>query len=135
MTRLAERLADLASGTMLDTARVTGLSRLSADFLRVELTAAAFRKATWTPGAKLQFRPRRGTLSLRAFTPISWDAARGVTELVAYTHGDGPAARWFEQAAVGDECEVLGPRRSIDLRDLAGPVLFVGDESSVALAC
>jgi ferric-chelate reductase (NADPH) len=30
---------------------------------------------------------------------------------------------------------VFGPRRSIDLRDAAGPVVFVGDESSVALAC
>jgi ferric-chelate reductase (NADPH) len=135
MTGLAERLADLASGAMLDTAHVTGLSRLSAEFLRVELTAEAFRKATWTPGAKLQFRPRRGTLSLRTYTPISWDAERGVTELVAFTHGDGPATQWFERAAVGDGCEVLGPRRSIDLRGPAGSVLFVGDESSVALAC
>ncbi|MEV4512253.1 siderophore-interacting protein [Dactylosporangium sp. NPDC049525] len=135
MTGLAERLADLASGAMLHNARVTGLSRHSPEFIRVELSAEAFRKATWVPGAKLQFRPRRGSMNLRTYTPVSWDAARGVTELIAYTHGDGPAAQWLGQAAEGQTCEVFGPRRSIDLRDATGPVLFVGDESSVALAC
>lgn len=35
----------------------------------------------------------------------------------------------------GQTCEVFGPRRSIDLREATGPVLFIGDESSVALAC
>jgi NADPH-dependent ferric siderophore reductase len=90
MTAL-ERLADLAGSAWLDTARVTGVSRLSDDFVRVELSADAFRKATWVPGAKLQFRPRRGTLSLRAYTPVSWDVERGVTELLGFTHGGGPA--------------------------------------------
>ncbi|MFJ1766922.1 siderophore-interacting protein [Amycolatopsis sp. NPDC088138] len=134
MTAL-ERLADLAGGMMLDTARVAGVTRLPGDFVRVELAADAFRKATWVPGAKLQFRPRRGTLSLRTYTPVSWDAGRGVTELLGFTHGDGPAAQWLRQVAAGDTCEVFGPRKSIDLRDPAGPVVFVGDESSVALAC
>jgi NADPH-dependent ferric siderophore reductase len=135
MTGIAERLADLAGGAMLDKARVTGCSRLPAGFVRVELEAEAFRKATWVPGAKLQLRPRRGSLSLRTYTPVSWDADRGVTELVAYTHGTGPAANWFERVTEGQTCEVFGPRRSIDLREATGPVLFVGDESSVALAC
>jgi hypothetical protein len=48
MTAL-ERLADLAGGMMLDTARVTGVSRLSDDFVRVELSADAFLKVTWVP--------------------------------------------------------------------------------------
>jgi NADPH-dependent ferric siderophore reductase len=120
---------------MLETARVTAVDRLSADFVRVELAAEAFRKAAWVPGAKLQFRPRRGTLGLRTYTPVRWDTGQGRTELVAFTHGDGPAAEWFRRVAVGDPCEVFGPRRSIDLREATGPVVFVGDESSVALAC
>jgi NADPH-dependent ferric siderophore reductase len=135
MTGLTERLADLASGAMLTDAHVTGCARLSPAFVRLELSAEAFRKATWVPGAKLQFRPRRGSMGLRTYTPVSWDAARGVTELIAYTHGTGPAAQWFEQVTVGRTCEVFGPRRSIDLREATGPVLFIGDESSVALAC
>jgi ferric-chelate reductase (NADPH) len=135
MTGLAERLADLASGVMLDNAQVTGLSHLSPEFIQVTLSTEAFRKATWVPGAKLQFRPRRGSMNLRTYTPTTWDAAQGVTELIAYTHGDGPAAQWFGRVTEGQTCEVFGPRRSIDLRETAGPVLFVGDESSVALAC
>lgn len=134
MTGLAERLADLASGAMLDTAYVTGLSRLSSEFIQMTLSAEAFQKATWVPGAKLQFRPRRGSMKLRTYTPTSWDAARGVTELIVYTHGNGPAGQWFGRVTEGQTCEVLGPRRSIDLREAAGPVLFVGDETSVALA-
>jgi ferric-chelate reductase (NADPH) len=35
----------------------------------------------------------------------------------------------------GQMCEVFGPRRSIVLSDLPGPVVFIGDESSVGLAC
>ncbi|MEV0136729.1 siderophore-interacting protein [Dactylosporangium sp. NPDC050688] len=134
MTGLAQRLADLAGSAMLDTALVSGLTQLPAGFVQVELTAAAFRKVTWVPGAKLQLRPRRGALGLRTYTPVSWDAGRGATRLVAYPHGDGPAAHWFRQAAAGDTCEVFGPRRSIDLRGPAGPVVFVGDESSVSPA-
>lgn len=134
MTGIAERLADLASGAMLDNAHVTGCSRLSSEFVRLELSATAFRKATWVPGAKLQFRPRRGSMSLRTYTPMSWDAAQGATELIAYTHGTGPAAHWFEQVTEGQTCEVFGPRRSIDLREATGPTVFIGDESSVALA-
>jgi len=135
MSGLAERLADLAGGAMMDEARVLGCGRLSREFVRVELSAEAFRKATWVPGAKLQIRPRRGSMSLRTYTPVSWDAARGVTELIAYTHGTGPAAHWFDSATEGRTCQVFGPRRSIDLGGVTGPVLFIGDESSVALAC
>ncbi|MFG1919034.1 siderophore-interacting protein [Micromonospora sp. NPDC048898] len=134
MPGLAERLADLASGVMLDNADVTGLSHLSPEFVRMTLSAEAFRKATWVPGAKLQLRPRRGSMSLRTYTPTSWDADRGVTELVVYTHGNGPAAQWFERVTEGQTCAVFGPRRSLDLRGATGPVLFVGDETSVALA-
>ena len=135
ITGLSERLADLAGGVMFDTATVTGCDRLSPQFVRLELSAEAFRKPAWVPGAKLQLRPRRGSLSLRTYTPMNWDAGRGVTELIAYTHGTGPAAQWFERVTEGQTCEVFGPRRSIDLRAATGPVLFIGDESSVALAC
>ncbi|BCB78166.1 hypothetical protein GCM10022251_32250 [Phytohabitans flavus] len=135
MSLLTARLADLAGGALLDTARVTEVSRLSPEFVRVELSADAFRKAVWVPGAKLQLRPQRGTLRMRTYTPVGWDIGRGVTELVAFTHGDGPAAEWFRRVEVGDDCAIFGPRRSIDLRDATGPVVFVGDESSVALAC
>jgi NADPH-dependent ferric siderophore reductase len=135
MTKMTERLADLASGVLLNTAQVTDVSQLSPRFVKVELQAEAFRTQTWTPGAKLQLRPRRGTLGLRTYTPTKWDNEHGTTQLIAFTHGEGPAAGWFRQVATSDACEIFGPRGSIDLRGLSERVVFVGDESSVGLAC
>lgn len=135
MSVLTEALADLAGSALLRTTRVVGVVRPTPEFVRVELQADAFRGIDWTPGAKLQMRPRRGTLSFRTYTPTRWDPDAGVTELIAFTHGEGPAADWFRQVAVGDVCEVFGPRKSIELTRLSGPVVFVGDESSIGLAC
>jgi ferric-chelate reductase (NADPH) len=135
MSVLTETLADLASTALLRSARVTKLNHLTPEFVQVELQAEAFRGGAWAPGAKLQMRPRRGTLLFRTYTPTRWDPDRGVTELIAFTHGEGPAADWFRQVAVDDVCEVLGPRKSIELNRLSERVVFVGDESSVGLAC
>jgi ferric-chelate reductase (NADPH) len=100
--------------------------------VRIELQADAFKKATWTPGAKA--RLRTGTFQLRTYTPVAWDAQRGTSELIAFTHGDGPGADWFRRVTAGASVEVLGPQPSIDLRSPAERVVFIGDESSVALA-
>jgi ferric-chelate reductase (NADPH) len=135
MSVITETLADLASSALLRTTRVADVTHPTPDFVRVTLQADAFRGTAWTPGAKLQLRPRRGTFLFRTYTPIRWDAQLGITELIAFTHADGPAADWFRAVAVDDVCEVFGPRRSIDLPKLAGRVVFVGDESSVGLAC
>jgi NADPH-dependent ferric siderophore reductase len=127
-----ERLADLAGGAFLQSADVTVVEPCAPGFVRVELRSDAFRRADWAPGMKVQLRTRRGTMKMRTYTPVRWDA--DTTELIAYTHGDGPAADWFRGVRVGDSCEVFGPRKSIDLRGL-DRVVFVGDESSIALAC
>jgi ferric-chelate reductase (NADPH) len=135
MSLLTETLADLASNALLRTTQVTNVVQLNQEFVRIEIRSDAFRGAAWSPGAELQLRPRRGTLLFRTYTPISWDRDRGATELIAFTHGEGPAADWFRQVKVDDGCEVLGPRKSIELSRLTVPVVFVGDESSVGLAC
>jgi len=135
MSVLTETLADLASNALLRTTRVTDVVQLAPQFVKIELQADSFRGTSWVPGAKLQMRPRRGTLLLRTYTPTRWDADAGVTELIAFTHGEGPAADWFRHVAVDDVCEVFGPRRSIELNRLSEDVVFVGDESSVGLAC
>ena len=127
-----ERLADLAGGAFLQAAAVTAVEPCAPGFVRVELRADAFGRAEWVPGMKVQLRTRRGTMKMRTYTPVSW--AGDTTELIAYTHGDGPAADWFRGVQVGDSCELFGPRKSIDLRGL-DRVVFVGDESSIALAC
>ncbi|WP_305790229.1 siderophore-interacting protein [Symbioplanes lichenis] len=130
MTRLSDLLADL--GALPRAVQVTGVERLTPAFTRVTLAAESFRRTAWTPGAKLQIRLRS---AFRTYTPIGWDGDRGATDLLAFAHGSGPAAQWFGRVASGETCQVFGPRRSIDLSEVAGPVVFVGDESSVALAC
>ncbi|WP_062430311.1 siderophore-interacting protein [Herbidospora daliensis] len=134
MARITERLADLASGAFLTQAVVTAKTPLSAHFVRVELRSDRFRTASWTPGCKVQLRTDRGTMTMRTYTPFAWDPAEGAVSLVAYLHGTGPAARWFDRVKPGDPCELLGPRRSIDLTAAASPLVFVGDETSVGLA-
>jgi ferric-chelate reductase (NADPH) len=131
--RTAEWLADVAGAVMATPAEVTAVDRSIPDFVRVGLRAPSFRRVSWTPGSKLQVRPTPGKMTMRTYTPARWDADAGETELVGFTHGEGPAAAWFTHIEMGGTLQVYRPRKSIDLT-AADSVLFVGDESSVALA-
>lgn len=134
MAKLSEVVADRASSLFLRSATVSGVRRVSDRFLEIDLEAESFVGASWVPGQKLQIRPAKGSFATRTYTPIRWDEVTGATRIVAFTHGDGPGARWCRSAQVGQECEVFGPRKSIDLTELSGPVVFAGDETSVGLA-
>lgn len=134
MAPIASRLSDLVSDVLFTSARISEVTQLSTHFVQVRLGSDAFRDAQWTPGDKLQIRPQRGSLRMRTYTPISWDRQEGTTELIAFRHGDGAGARWFDDATVGTACEVFGPSRSLDLSDAAASTVFIGDETSVALA-
>lgn len=67
----------------------------------------------------------------RTYTPIP--SPHGMT-LLAWTHAGGPGARWMASVGVGvgESIQFLGPHRSLELA--AGPVVIVGDETSVAVA-
>ncbi|HEY0227937.1 MAG TPA: siderophore-interacting protein [Mycobacterium sp.] len=134
MLKLGSRLSDLISDLVLTTVNVIEVESLASRFTRVRLQSPAFEQARWTPGDKLQFRVKPGSVDLRTYTPINWDAEQGITDLIAFDHGQGPGARWFDQAVGGDVCEVFGPSRSIDLSDTTSQVVFIGDETSIALA-
>jgi NADPH-dependent ferric siderophore reductase len=66
---------------------------------------------------------------MRTYTPIR--APDGVT-LLGWTHAGGPGARWLAGVQAGEELPFVGPQRSLGLD--AGPVVLVGDETSVAVA-
>jgi ferric-chelate reductase (NADPH) len=53
---------------------------------------------------------------------------------LVYVHGDAPGGQWAKTVAVGDHVHVFGPRGSLALSKLEGPVVFVGDETSFAVA-
>jgi hypothetical protein len=51
-----------------------------------------------------------------------------------YAHGVGAGSGWVRDVKPGDECDVFGPRNSIDVRPASGPLAVFGDETSIDLA-
>ena len=100
---------------------------------RLTLGGDDLRPVSAQPGDKLQvFLPDAG---MRTYTPVRWDSRQGTVELLVYLHGDStPGARWGRQAKVGDTCQFFGPRSSVPLTEMTGPVVLFGDETSFALA-
>lgn len=133
MNRVTRALTDTATKVLFRTSEITAIADHGARFRSIELTGPALQKATWNVGDKVQVRTDRDGFTVRTYTPISWDVARGTTRLLAYAHGNGPGSNWVRALAVGDPCQFFGPRRSLKLDDLAGPILFVGDETSFAV--
>lgn len=113
-------------------ARVISAATLSPRFRLIDLEGVAFEGNRWSPGQKLQIKLDGGFMT-RTYTPVRWDAARGVTRILAFAHGEGPGSEWVRHASPGDARQVFGPRRSLDLEPLAGPVVFFGDETSFGL--
>lgn len=102
-------------------------------FRTIDIAGERLVGAEWVPGDKVRIRTEN--FSLRTYTPVSWDgdAGAGHLRLLAYTHGSGPGSEWCRQAQPGVVCEVRGPGRSVRLDRVAGPVIFVGDETSLGL--
>ena len=114
-------------------ARVAAVEVLSEHFRLVDLEGEALTDIAWAVGQKVQISMGTG-LTTRTYTPISWDAGRGGTRLLAFAHGDGPGSRWAGGLCKGDTCQFFGPRRSLDLSDPGAPVVLFGDETSFGLA-
>ena len=115
------------------TARVAAIKTFSPHFRLVDLEGEAFRNVAWTVGQKVQMSMGSGLIA-RTYTPMSWDASRGRTRLLTFSHGDGPGSRWATGLREGDTCQCFGPRRSLDLSGLGSPWVLFGDETSFGLA-
>jgi NADPH-dependent ferric siderophore reductase len=125
-------LGELVGKFIFRQGQVASLSEPGPAFRRVCLEGPHLRGVSWTPGDKLQlFLPEHG---MRTYTPISWDSARGSTELLIFLHGDSPGAAWGRSVQVGDALHFFGPRRSIDGNGLPEQVVLFGDETSLAVA-
>ncbi|BBY65033.1 siderophore-interacting protein [Mycolicibacterium helvum] len=134
MAPITARLSDLAADVLFTSVQINAVTELAPKYLKVTLGCEAFARAKWTPGDKLQLRPRRGSLAMRTYTPINWNTDEGSTDVIAYRHGDGPAVDWFNNAEAGAGAEIFGPSRSLDLGDTVARTIFVGDETSIGLA-
>jgi NADPH-dependent ferric siderophore reductase len=131
-TRSFGRLEGAVTKLLCKRATVSSVRDIASGFRLVALAGEALQGVDWTPGQKVQLM--LGGWVQRTYTPLSWDAERGVFELLAYVHGDGPGAAWARALVPGALCLVFGPRSSLDLQRLARPALLFGDETSFGLA-
>ena len=105
---------------------------LSPHFRRFRVGAPWLRGAACAPGDKLQIMINEA--GPRTYSPFGHDADSGTLELVAYVHGETPTATWVRSARPGGTLRVFGPRGSLSLASVTGPVVFVGDETSFGTA-
>ncbi|MFM9926629.1 siderophore-interacting protein [Variovorax sp. H27-G14] len=113
-------------------ARVISATTLSARFRLIDLEGVTFEGNQWSPGQKVQIKLDGGFMT-RTYTPMRWDAARGVTRIVAFAHGEGPGSNWVCRTGRGDALQVFGPRRSLDLAPPPVTSVVFGDETSFGL--
>lgn len=69
--------------------------------------------------------------AMRDYTPRRFDLGLGELEIDFVLHGDGPAATWAEQAAVGQHLHIGGPRGSMIVPDIFDSYLLIGDETAL----
>jgi len=112
--------------------RVDAVHALSPRFRLVSLRGEALRRVAHAPGDKVQVRV--GGMAFRTFTPFRLGEGGDSLALLGWLHGSGPAARWLGGVAPGDRCQLLGPRRSMDLAAIDRSTVFIGDETSLGLA-
>lgn len=130
--RAVGRIEGALTRIFMKRATVRECRPLGERFRLVTLSGDALRGVHWTPGKKVQVAV--GSWAYRTFTPLSWDADQGTTQLLLFLHGDAPASAWGRTLTTGDACTLFGPRDSLDLPALGRPLLIFGDETSLGLA-
>ncbi|MEY4577836.1 MAG: hypothetical protein RL701_2539 [Pseudomonadota bacterium] len=101
-------------------------------FRRMRVAGDWVRAASCSAGDKLQIMI--ADAGMRTYTPFARNASAGTFELLAFVHGATPGANWIKRAAPGVSFRAFGPRGSLPLTTLPGPLVFVGDETSFAAA-
>lgn len=113
--------------------RVSRADALGAGFHLIGFDGAQLDGLAWTAGEKVQIRIGASALTTRTYTPIACDGAEPM-EILVYAHDGGPGSEWARGLRPGEVCHIFGPRASLDLGALTGPVHLMGDETSVGLA-
>jgi NADPH-dependent ferric siderophore reductase len=109
------------------------VDKIADRFYLITLQSSSFKGRSWTAGQKVQIAMGSG-FATRTYTPIDWNPSTGVTRILGYAHGNGPGNDWLRNMRPGDQCDVLGPNASLDLERVSGPIVIVGDETSIGLA-
>lgn len=135
-------------------ARVQGIQRLGANFLRLRFEGEDLRdflSASFDDHLKLMLPPRPGAPlvlpeagpeglswpegaerpTMRDYTPRGFDTAAGWLDIEFLLHGEGAASEWAARARVGDEVGLGGPRGSFVVPTGFDWHLLVGDETAL----
>ncbi|PZU09882.1 MAG: siderophore-interacting protein [Sphingomonas sp.] len=114
-------------------ATIVAAEPLPGRFHLITLEGAALRDIAWTPGQKVQVAMGSAFVA-RTYTPMTWNAEAGRTCILGYAHGSGPGSDWIRNVRQGDECDLFGPRKSLDVSLITAPLVIFGDETSLGLA-
>lgn len=109
----------------LKEARIVRAEEVGTDFRRIVLAGEGTPSPE--PGTKVQVLLPSD--EVRTWSPI---AAPDGLMLLGYVHAPGPGGAWMRTAKAGDRVHFVGPQRSLVLPP--GPIILVGDETSVAVA-
>ena len=115
------------------TARVARVRHLTPRMVRVTFTGEELSGFGWNgPAAhvKLTFEAQ-----MRTYTPRRFDAAARELDVEFVIHGEGPASRWAEQAAVGQSLTIAGPGRSYAVDPEADWYVLAGDDTAIPAIC
>ena len=89
-------------------------------------------KKEWIPGQKIQIKVSEN--ELRSYTPSKWAKDNRTFQTLIYNHRSGPGALWSESVLLQTKVQVVGPRKSLDIRGLQKNIFFFGDETTFGLA-
>jgi ferric-chelate reductase (NADPH) len=126
-------LESLLKRMLFRRASVSSIKPISPLFRLIDLEGEELRNVAWIPGQHIRVAVGAG-MKLRTYTPMSWDAEKGRTQILVFLHGDGPGCRWAREAKEGDACQFMGPSRSLTLPSLEKPLALFGDETCFGLA-
>ena len=129
MSSAKGKFARWFGGLFLQDTVVTEVSELGSSFRRIDLSGPPRATAGWQAGDKVQVLFPSD--DVRTFTPTRWTDA-GATTLLVHLRAEGTASAWARGLAVGQPVRFVGPQRS--LRMAEGPVVLVGDETSIGVA-
>jgi NADPH-dependent ferric siderophore reductase len=128
------RLSNALIGLIMKHAIVAACEDLGGGFRRlITFEGDALKGVTWTAGQKVQVAMGSAFVA-RTCTPIEWNVEAGRCCIVGYAHGEGPKSDWLRTLSPGDECDLFGPRASLDVSGTVGPLAVFGDETSMGLA-
>jgi len=126
------RLDGVLRRMLMRRATISACRPIAERFHLITLEGPALQGMSWAPGQKVQIAMAAPFVT-RTYTPIEWDALTGRTRILCYVHGEGPGSAWARDVKPGDECDVFGPRSSVDPRPASGPFAVFGDETSIGL--